>query len=138
MSFAGPVSHLPSPIGGDNFNQILLKTLFYMDFDELNIWIHQVSCGKYYLFRPKFTNIVDQEVCLEQSAHMVLYKAMISPINQMRKNGRDKKLLCALKKNDFSRMASILASSVRSYWQDRKYMIYALSKSYRDQNIVNQ
>lgn len=138
MSFSGPISHLPSPAGGGNFSQKLLKTLFYMDYDQLNTWIQHVSCGKYYLFRPKCTNIVDKEVCLERSAHMVLYKALIIPMHKMRKNGRDKKLLCALKKDDFSRMASILASSVRTYWQDRKYMIHALSKSYRDQNIINQ
>lgn len=109
-----------------------------MNFDQLNNWIQHASNGQYYLVKPKFTNIVDYEICLARSAHTVLYRALIIPMHQMRKNGRDKKLLCALKKDDFSRMASILASSVRTYWQDRKYMIHALSKSYRDQNIINQ
>jgi len=138
MSFAGPVSHLPSPVGGDNFNPILLKTLFYMDFDQLNNWIQHASNGQYYLVKPKFTNIVDYEVCLGRSAHMVIYKAINNHMNKIRKNGRDKKLLYALKKDDFAQIASILASSVRTYWQDRKYMIWALSKSYRDQNITKQ
>lgn len=138
MSFAGPISHLPSPVGGNNSNLKLLKTLFYMDYDQLNTWIQRVSCGKYYLFRPKCTNLVDREVCLERSAHMILYKALIVPMHKMRKNGRDKKLLYALKKNDFDQIASILASAVRTYWQDRKYMIWALSKSYRDLNITKQ
>lgn len=138
MSFAGPVSHLPSPVGGDNFNQILLKKLFYMDFDQLNNWIQHASNGQYYLVKPKFTNIVDYEVCLGRSAHMVIYKAINNHMNKIRKNGRDKKLLYALKKDDFAQIASILASSVRTYWQDRKYMIWALSKSYRDQNITKQ
>lgn len=138
MSFAGPISHLPSPVGGNNSNLKLLRTLFYMDFDELNNWIQHVSYGKYYLVKPKYSNIVDYEVCLARSAHTVLYKAIINPLNKRRKNGRDKKLLYALKKNDFDQIASILASAVRTYWQDRKYMIWALSQSYKDQNATNQ
>ena len=109
-----------------------------MDFDQLNNWIQHASNGQYYLVKPKFTNIVDYEVCLGRSAHMVIYKAINNHMNKIRKNGRDKKLLYALKKDDFAQIASILASSVRTYWQDRKYMIWALSKSYRDQNITKQ
>lgn len=109
-----------------------------MNFDQLNNWIQHASNGKYYLVKPKFTNIVEYEVCLARSAHMVLYKSLIIPVHKMRKNGRDKKLFYALKKNDFAQIASILASAVRTYWQDRKYMIWALSQSYKDQNATNQ
>ncbi len=144
MSFAGPVSHLPSPMGGDNFNPILLKTLFYMDFDQLNNWIQHASNGQYYLVKPKFTNIVDYEVCLGRSAHVVIYKAIhYHPMSKIRKNGRDKKLLNALKKNDFVQIAYILASSVCSYWRDhgcfsnqntRLYRLYScIQKEWIDQ-----
>ena len=150
MSFSGPVSHLPSPVGGINFSQkmlkektfgqnhnvCILKTLMYMNYDQLNSWIRKMSFGQYFLAKPKCANIIDLEVCLGKSAHIVLYKA-IKPQAKVRKNGRDTKLLAALNKNDFTQIASILASSVRTYWQDRKYMIHLLCESSIDQRVCN-
>lgn len=136
---ANIIKDLPSSYSEEvYFNIELLKKLAYMDWNELSLWVEKMSHKKYYFARPSQVNKIDMEVCLEQSVQKILYKALIVPMHKMRKNGRDKKLLYALKKNDFDQIASILASAVRTYWQDRKYMIWALSQSYEDQNATNQ
>ena len=94
-----------------------LKSLFYMDYKQLNDWIVAKSGGKYFLPKPKNANIVDTEVCLFKSAHTVIFRALQNEMKR-RKNGRDKQLLLAYRLFDFCKIASILTSSVRSYWLD--------------------
>ena len=73
----------------------ILKTLFYKDYDQLNVWIKAITNNK--LFLPKFkkATIIDREVCLSQSAHAVILKAL-SHSRKRRKNGRDLKIIRAL------------------------------------------
>lgn len=99
----------------------ILKTLFYKDYDELDKWIKIISNNKYYLPNFKKANIIDREVCLSQSAHVVLLKAL-SFSNKRRKNGRDLKIIKALEHNNMVEVSSALASSVRSYWLDKGFM----------------
>lgn len=99
----------------------ILKTLFYKDYDELDKWIKIISNNKYYLPNFQKANIIDREVCLSQSAHVVLLKAL-SFSNKRRKNGRDLKIIKALENNNLVEVCATLVSSVRSYWQDKGFV----------------
>lgn len=96
----------------------ILKTLFYKDYDQLNVWIKAITNNK--LFLPKFkkATIIDREVCLSQSAHAIILKAL-SSTNKRRKNGRDLKILQAIEHDNMVEVCSTIVSSVRSYWLDR-------------------
>lgn len=98
----------------------ILKTLFYKDYDELDKWIKIISNNKYYLPNFQKANIIDKEVCLSQSAHIVLLKAL-SFSNKRRKNGRDLRIIKALEHDNLVEVCSTIVSSVRSYWQDHGF-----------------
>lgn len=99
----------------------ILKTLFYKDYDELDKWIKIISNNKYYLPNFQKANIIDKEVCLSQSAHIVLLKAL-SFSNKRRKNGRDLRIIKALEHDNLVEVCATIVSSVRSYWRDHGFL----------------
>lgn len=134
------IKDLPSPIGEANFSKELLKKLTYMDWYELSHWVQTVSGGKYFLSRPRQANDIDLEVCVELSAQRIIVNILKSSTS--RKNGRELKIIKAIKNKNSSLVASALASAVRSYWQDHGFYSTSNSKLNRglalqDKNLNN-
>lgn len=141
------IKDLPSPIGEVNFSKELLKIrnhskskvchlkeLTYLNWEQLSNRVLKYSNGKFYLARPSQASEIDLEVCLERGPHEVLSRAI--RLQKFRKNGRENKILQAIESNDFYSIASILASSVSSYWQDKGY--FGTINSKLNRNIAAQ
>lgn len=99
--------------------EILKVLLFITNYQELSTWISMVSLGKRFISFPKYSNEIDREICLF-AIQKIIFLALQN-IHKRRKNGRDVKLLEAVKNNNYFDIANILASAARTFWLDHGF-----------------
>ncbi|WP_067175325.1 hypothetical protein [Sulfurospirillum sp. UCH001] len=99
--------------------EILKVLLFITNYQELSKWVSIVSLGKRFMPFPKYSNQIDREICLF-AIQKIIFLAL-QDIKKRRKNGRDVKLLEAVKNNNYFDIANILASAARTFWLDHGF-----------------
>lgn len=133
MSFSGPINLLNPKVKEDfNINllkinpvslakqeNILQKLAFMATFEEISEWVKIHSHGQRYIANPASASKTDHEICLEEIQKLLCLA--LKPLENRRKNGRDKRLIHASEACNYSIIADILASAAATYWRDNGY-----------------
>ena len=98
---------------------ILQKLTFIDTFEEISTWVESATDSQRYIACPAHSSYEDRNSCLNHLQELLLQAIQCRNI---RKDGRDLKLMKASLDGNYYTIASILASAAWSYWQ-----IYHLS-----------
>jgi len=99
----------------------ILKNLIFIDtFEEISDWVATHSDGHRYIANPIRAADADLLDCL--FAIQEPFVLALKPLKNRRKNGRDKRLIEAAEKGDYSLIADIIASTAASYWRDHGFL----------------
>ena len=93
---------------------ILQELAFISTFNELSQWVESTTSGQRYIASPAHTSHEDRNSCLNCLQELLLQAIQGRNI---RKDGRDLKLVKASENGDYYTIASILASAAWSYWK---------------------
>ena len=94
-------------------NNILQELALIGTFEGLSTWVESNSNGQKYIAWPTHSSHEDRDSCLNHVQEL-LFQALQG--RNIRKDGRDLKLIKASKIGDYYTIASILASASWTYW----------------------
>ena len=94
--------------------ELLRKLALMSTFNELSQWVESNTKGQRYIACPAHSSHEDRNSCLNHLQELLLQAIQGRNI---RKNGRDLKLMKASLDGNYYTIASILASAAWSYWQ---------------------
>lgn len=109
----------------NSFNQTskenILKELAFMStFEEISTWVEKNSNGCKFIANPASASDTERLICL-----FTIQKPLalaLKNITKRRVNGRDKRILEAIKENNYSTIAYVLASAAGTYWRDHGFL----------------
>ncbi len=154
MSFTGP-RYLLNPSVKDDFSifsikkfdvshakrkELLRKLALMSTFNELSQWVESNTKGQRYIACPAHSSHEDRNSCLNHLQELLLQAIQGRNI---RKDGRDLKLMKASLDGNYYTIASILASAAWSYWQtyllnNGNAVFYAKNQKINQQKIELQ
>ncbi len=119
----------------DKQKNILQELAFIGTFEELSCWVEKHTNGQKYIACPAHSSYEDRNSCLNHLQELLL-RAIQG--RNIRKDGRDLKLLTASRKGDYYTIASVLASAAWTYWQTYHLFIDGDTAFYAKNQKINK